>query len=218
MSKNGAKAFILFIPRLKNSGPEFNIIFLFLNVLGTLTKIKRLWVFNKAILCKHYESMQTFLDQLKIHQIHCFMQKAKLNLLPLQFTLPPKVINAKNEKKQSFLSILWQKFHFCQSNWRLNEAVKLSLGIKKICSIYFSIIFDLDKTINAKAFELIGEKNTECSIFIATNVFKIRIDNPDIKLIIQYDLPMSFDSIIHQISHARRQSGQRTVFISFTSK
>lgn len=43
---------------------------------------------------------------------------------------------------------------------------------------------DLNKTINAKAFKLSGKMNTEYIIFVATNAYRIKIDNLDIKLVI----------------------------------
>lgn len=43
---------------------------------------------------------------------------------------------------------------------------------------------DWDKELIAKAFKIPGNKNIEYMIFIATNVYRIEIDNLDIKLVI----------------------------------
>lgn len=43
------------------------------------------------------------------------------------------------------------------------------------------------------------------------------IDNPDIKLVIQWDLPISFDAMIQRMDRAGRKGGQ-AVFVLFTPK
>lgn len=77
---------------------------------------------------------------------------------------------------------------------------------------------DLDKAINAEAFKLDGKINTECTILVATDAHGMGIDNPDIKLVIQWDLPISFDSMIQQMGSAGRQTGQQALFILMTPK
>lgn len=41
------------------------------------------------------------------------------------------------------------------------------------------------------------------------------IDNPDIKLVVQWDLPMSFDSMIQRMGRASRK-GNQAAFVLFT--
>lgn len=43
---------------------------------------------------------------------------------------------------------------------------------------------DWDKSLNAVAFKVKGQDNTECIILVAIDAFDISIDNLDIKLII----------------------------------
>lgn len=43
------------------------------------------------------------------------------------------------------------------------------------------------------------------------------IDNPDVKLVIQWDIPMSFDSMIQRMGRARRKGAQPT-FVFFSPK
>lgn len=55
---------------------------------------------------------------------------------------------------------------------------------------------DLNKDITGEIFKIDGNINTKCIIFVATDTEGMGINNPDIKLVIQWDLFMSFDSII----------------------
>lgn len=63
-----------------------------------------------------------------------------------------------------------------------------------------------DKTLIAEAFGKPGTENTKCTILIVTDAYDIGIDNPDIKLVIQWDIPLSFDSMIQRIGQAGRKS------------
>lgn len=58
------------------------------------------------------------------------------------------------------------------------------------------MIPDLNKTMNDKTFKLNGKANTKSIIYIAIDMYEMRINNPDIKLVIKWDLQISFDSII----------------------
>lgn len=60
--------------------------------------------------------------------------------------------------------------------------------------------------------------NTRCTILVATDAYEMGIDNPDIKLIIQWDLQMSFDSMIQHRGRAGKPAGQQAVFILMTPK
>lgn len=57
-------------------------------------------------------------------------------------------------------------------------------------------MFDWDKTIIASAFKIVNKENTKYIILVATDAYSIGIDNPDIRLVIQWDLPLSFDSMV----------------------
>lgn len=58
---------------------------------------------------------------------------------------------------------------------------------------------DWDKELTAKAFKISGAENTKCIILVATNAYGMGIDNPDIRLVIQWDLLISFDSMIQRM-------------------
>lgn len=55
---------------------------------------------------------------------------------------------------------------------------------------------DWDKELIAKALKINRSENTKYIIFIATNTYGMGIDNPNIRLVIQWDLPIGFDSMI----------------------
>lgn len=57
-------------------------------------------------------------------------------------------------------------------------------------------ISEWDKSFIANTFVVLGDKNTEYSIFVATDVNSISIDNPDVKLVIQWNIPLLFDTMI----------------------
>lgn len=50
---------------------------------------------------------------------------------------------------------------------------------------YYSTMSDWDKSLIAKVFCIPGDENLECTIAIATDAYRMGIDNPDIKFIIQ---------------------------------
>lgn len=74
-----------------------------------------------------------------------------------------------------------------------------------------------NKAIITKAFQVVQNENTDCIILEATDAYGMGIDNPDIKLVIQWDLPISFDSIIQRMGRAGRKRIQ-AMFILFTPK
>ena len=190
-----------------------------LGVSATLTKAKCLRVFDKAGFCEDYQLMQTSLDRPEIQQIHRFMKHAKSNLLDLQFILPPKAMHAKNiQKTIIFVNTVAEVLPLVEAIRGWMRQLKYPQGSGEWVRPYFSTMPDLDKTINAEAFKLSGETNTKCTILVATNAYGMGIDSPDIKLVIQWDLPMSFDSMIQRMSRAGRQAGLQTVFILMTPK
>lgn len=82
---------------------------------------------------------------------------------------------------------------------------------------YYAAISDWDKDLTAKAFRIPGDKNMERTILVATDAYGIGIDNPDVRLVIQWDIPFSFDTMIQRMGRAGRKGAQST-FVFFTSK
>lgn len=76
---------------------------------------------------------------------------------------------------------------------------------------------EYDKNLTAEAFRIPGDENTECSILVATDAYGMGIDNPDVRLVVQWDFPISFDSMIQRMGRAGRKGGQAT-FVLFTPK
>ncbi len=70
---------------------------------------------------------------------------------------------------------------------------------------YHSAISNLDKSLIVAAFKVNDEDNTECTLLVATDVYSIGIDNPDIKFVIQLDLPASLDTMIQYMGRAGRK-------------
>lgn len=77
---------------------------------------------------------------------------------------------------------------------------------------------ELDKAIVAEAFQIDGDINTNGIILIATDAYGMEINNSDIRLIIQWDISLSFDSMIQQMGRAGRKAGQLAMFILMTPK
>ena len=50
---------------------------------------------------------------------------------------------------------------------------------------YHSAMLEFDKSLTAGAFRILDNKNTKCSILVATNAYKIGINNPDMRLLVQ---------------------------------
>lgn len=71
------------------------------------------------------------------------------------------------------------------------------------------------KGLIAKAFCTPGDENPDCTILVATDTYSMAIDNPDVKLVIQWGLPLSFDSMMQRMRRAGRDGGQSTsVFLT----
>ena len=92
-----------------------------------------------------------------------------------------------------------------------------SKGSDKWIKPYHSTMSDWDKSRIAAAFKVSGDKNIECAILVATNAYGMDIDNPDIKIVIQWDLATSVDIMIQRMGRAGRKDQQST-FVLFTSK
>lgn len=55
---------------------------------------------------------------------------------------------------------------------------------------------DYNKNLTAEAFYISGNKNNECIILVATDAYGMGIDNWDVKLGVQWDFLLLFNSII----------------------
>ena len=83
--------------------------------------------------------------------------------------------------------------------------------------LYYATMSDWDKDLTAKAFCIPGDENLECTILVATDAYGMGIDNPVIKLVIQWDIPFSFDTMIQRMGQADRK-GALSTFVFFTPK
>lgn len=66
---------------------------------------------------------------------------------------------------------------------------------------------DWDQNLTVAAFCIPEDENLECIILVITDVYNMDIDNLDVKLVIQWDLILFFDSMIQKMSHARQKDG-----------
>ena len=189
-----------------------------LGVSATLTQSKKLIIVEKAGFNENYKLMQTSLDRPEIQQIHRFMQHAKSSCLDLQFVLPPIAKQASDiQKTIIFVNTVpdiclvidiirtWMK--------QLNYPAGSATWVRP----YHATMPEFDKDLTAKAFQVPGEENIECIILVAPDAYGMGINNPDIRLVVQWDLPINFDSMIQRMGRAGRRGGQAT-FILFTPK
>lgn len=82
---------------------------------------------------------------------------------------------------------------------------------------YYSAMSEWGKDLTATVFRTPSDQNQECVILVATDAYGMGIDNLDIKLVAQWDLPISFDTMIQRMGRASRKGGQST-FICFSPK
>lgn len=73
------------------------------------------------------------------------------------------------------------------------------------------------KVLIAKAFCTPGDQNPDYTILVATDAYSMPIDNPDVKLVIQWGLPLTFESMMQRMRCAGRDGGQST-FVLLTPK
>lgn len=73
----------------------------------------------------------------------------------------------------------------------------------------------LDIEVKSKNQELFT--NRDCNLMICTNAFGMGIDIPDIRFVIEYDLPQSLEDLVQQLGRASRDGayGEGVVFFSF---
>lgn len=76
------------------------------------------------------------------------------------------------------------------------EKLKYPNKSMKYIRFYHSAMSEWDKKLIAKTFNIAEDKNTKYTIIIATDTYDIGINNPDIRLVIQLNIPMTFDSMI----------------------
>lgn len=82
---------------------------------------------------------------------------------------------------------------------------------------YHSAMSEWEKKLHANTFAVPAEDNTECIILVATDAYGMEINNPDVRLVIQWDIPISFDLMIQRMGRAGRK-GRASVFVLFTPK
>lgn len=59
-------------------------------------------------------------------------------------------------------------------------------------------ISELDKIFITQIFNIFQDKNIKCTIFVTKDAYGIRIKNPEIRLVIQYNISLSFDLIFNK--------------------
>lgn len=82
---------------------------------------------------------------------------------------------------------------------------------------YHCCLSDSYQVLVARAFCTPGDQNPDFIILVATDTYSLAIDNPDVKLVIQWGLPLSFDSMMQRMRCAGSDGGQST-FVLFTPK
>lgn len=162
--------------------------------------------------------MQTSLDRPEIMQIHRFMEHSKASCLDLQFVFPKKAKEAQDiQKTIIFVNSVEEIRPMINILRAWMQKLGYSPEAHNWIRPYYSTISEWDKKITATAFQTCAEDNVECTILIATDAYGMGIDNPDIKLVIQWDIPISFDGMIQQMGRAGRKGGQ-AIFILLTPK
>lgn len=75
---------------------------------------------------------------------------------------------------------------------------------------YHLAMSDWNKSLILATFQVNGEDNTKCIILVAPDTYGMGINNPNIKVIIQCDLPTSANIIIQ---HIEKRSAVNICFI-----
>lgn len=144
------------------------------------------------------------------------MKHSKDSCLDLQFLLPKFAKEARNIQKTV---IFVNTISDIRPTITIIQGWMKQLGYPDSCMMwiwpYYSTMSDWDKDLTAAAFRIPGDENLECVILVAINAYGMGIDNPNVKLVIQQDLSLSFDSMIQQMGRAGRKGGLLH-FILFT--
>ena len=189
-----------------------------LGVSAIMTKSTRSRVLAKAGFLPEYRLMQTSLDRPEIMQIYRFMDYSKASCLDLQLLLPKGAQQAKDiQKTVIFVNAVAEIRHIIMiiQNWM--KKLEYPEGSSKWIRPYHSLMSECDKKLTAEAFRIPGDKNNECIILVAIDAYGMGIDNPDVKLVVQWDFPLLFDSMIQRMGRAGRKGGKAT-FLLFTPK
>lgn len=172
-------------------------------VSATLTPDVQTRVIKKAGFYPTYKLMQTSLDRLEIMQVHRFMKHMKSSCLDLQFLLPKVATQAKDIQETivfaNSVSDIRPMISIIQAWMKLLGYQEASY--KWIRPYYFALS-DWDKGLTAAAFAVAADENEECVILVATDAYGMDINNPDVKLVVQWDIPLSFDSMIQRMGRA----------------
>lgn len=146
------------------------------------------------------------------------MAHPKSSLHDLQFVLPAKASQASDiQKTIIFVNTVSEIRPIIEMIQSWMALLGYPAGSDRWIRPYHSAMSDWDKELIAKAFQINGSENSECIILVATDAYGMGIDNPDIRLVIQWDLPISFDSMIQRMGRAERK-GQQAWFILLTPK
>lgn len=82
---------------------------------------------------------------------------------------------------------------------------------------YYSNVCNWDRALTVVVFVIIAKKNYKCVIIIITNIYKIIINNPNIQLLIQWNISRLLDLIIQYMKLVGEKSGQ-LIFTLFVPK
>ena len=173
---------------------------------------------EKAGFLPNYRLLQTSLNRPEIMQIHRFMEHPKSSCLDLQFILPTEAKEAKDiQKTIIFVNSVNEIRVIIDIIHAWMKKLGYPVGSIQWIRLYHSAMSEWDKTLTAEVFGKPGTENTECTILVATDAYGIGIDNPDVKLVIQWDIPLSFDSMIQRMGRAERKGGASS-FILLTPR
>ncbi|MCJ1471186.1 hypothetical protein MMC07_009834 [Pseudocyphellaria aurata] len=155
-------------------------------------------------------------------QIHRFMQHPKASCLDLQFILSEAASQAKDiQKTIVFVNLIAEIFPMIDiiQSWMklMKYPVPAYNGLSSWIKPYFSTMSEYNKEMTANKFGVPIGKNTACTILVATDAYGMGIDNPDVLLVIQWDLPLFFDTMIQRMGRAGRKGGA-SAFVLLTPK
>ena len=133
---------------------------------------------EKAGFFPNHHLMQTSLDWPEIMQIHRLIDHLKSSCLDLQFIFVPVAWKAGDIQKTiifvnsvSEIHEVISVFHFWIDKLRYSEEAR------KWIRPYHLAMSEWDKSLIAQTFSVLGEKNTECTILVATNAYGMGINN-----------------------------------------